>query len=207
MQPRHDVVKAGYVRYELLLCLQMYVFKPYAAHPTIPHIRSSSQSSRCRVRRSRSPCDHNQSGRADASADYAITHNLTPFISMQNHYSLMYREEEREMFPTLNMFGVGSIPWSPFACGLLRRPNAASSKGGDTDPYVHPPFPRCLPLRLFLTRPRPECARIRPDKTPLWQFVITVLPYQDPINCVRLSCYQAQIVKEFQVIQVSLYSF
>ena len=33
--------------------------------------------------------------------DYAITHKLTPFISMQNHYSLIYREEEREMFPTL----------------------------------------------------------------------------------------------------------
>ncbi|OJT11012.1 Versiconal hemiacetal acetate reductase [Trametes pubescens] len=67
---------------------------------------------------------------------YAITHNLTPFISMQNHYSLMYREEEREMFPTLKMFGVGSIPWSPLARGLLSRPNAASSKRGDTDPSM-----------------------------------------------------------------------
>lgn len=35
--------------------------------------------------------------------DYAITHNLTPFISMQNHYNLLYREEEREMFPTLKV--------------------------------------------------------------------------------------------------------
>ena len=35
--------------------------------------------------------------------DYAITHNLTPFVSMQNHYSLLYREEEREMFPTLKV--------------------------------------------------------------------------------------------------------
>ena len=35
--------------------------------------------------------------------DYAITHKLTPFISMQNHYSLCYREEEREMFPTLEV--------------------------------------------------------------------------------------------------------
>lgn len=56
------------------------------------------------------------------SADYAITHNLTPFISMQNHYSLVYREEEREMFPTLKHFGVGSIPWSPLARGFLTRP-------------------------------------------------------------------------------------
>lgn len=36
-------------------------------------------------------------------ADYAITHNLTPFISMQNHYNILYREEEREMMPTLKV--------------------------------------------------------------------------------------------------------
>lgn len=35
--------------------------------------------------------------------DYAINNNLTPFISMQNHYNLIYREEEREMFPTLKV--------------------------------------------------------------------------------------------------------
>ena len=35
--------------------------------------------------------------------DYAITHGLTPFISMQDHHSLIYREEEREMFPTLKV--------------------------------------------------------------------------------------------------------
>ncbi|KAI0806628.1 aryl-alcohol dehydrogenase [Fomes fomentarius] len=57
-----------------------------------------------------------------AMQNYAITHNLTPFISMQNQYSLAYREEEREMFPTLKMFGVGSIPWSPLAQGVLARP-------------------------------------------------------------------------------------
>ena len=35
--------------------------------------------------------------------NYAIANNLTPFISMQNHYNLVYREEEREMFPTLKV--------------------------------------------------------------------------------------------------------
>ncbi|OJT08542.1 Versiconal hemiacetal acetate reductase [Trametes pubescens] len=68
--------------------------------------------------------------------NYAITHNLTPFISMQNHYSLVYREEEREMFPSLKMFGVGSIPWSPLARGLLTRPVNASSKRGDVDRFI-----------------------------------------------------------------------
>ncbi|OJT13665.1 Versiconal hemiacetal acetate reductase [Trametes pubescens] len=64
---------------------------------------------------------------------YAITHNLTPFISMQNHYSLLYREEEREMYPTLKLFGVGSIPWSPLSRGLLTRPLGAESKRGNSD--------------------------------------------------------------------------
>ena len=41
-------------------------------------------------------------------ADYAINNNLTPFISMQNHYNLIYREEEREMIPTLKV-GIASL--------------------------------------------------------------------------------------------------
>ncbi|KAF8606457.1 Aldo/keto reductase [Ceratobasidium sp. AG-I] len=54
--------------------------------------------------------------------NYAINNKLTPFISMQNFHNLLYREEEREMVPTLKMFGVGMIPWSPLAGGLLTRP-------------------------------------------------------------------------------------
>ncbi|KAJ7650041.1 Aldo/keto reductase [Roridomyces roridus] len=59
-----------------------------------------------------------------AMQNYAIANNLTPFISMQNHYNLLYREEEREMFPTLKYLGVGAIPWSPLARGALTRPLA-----------------------------------------------------------------------------------
>lgn len=71
-----------------------------------------------------------------AMQNYAITHNLTPFISMQNHYSLLYREEEREMMPTLKMFGVGSIPWSPLARGLLCRPfGEQKTKRTESDPW------------------------------------------------------------------------
>jgi 1-deoxyxylulose-5-phosphate synthase len=43
----------------------------------------------------------------------------TPFVSMQNHYNLVYREEEREMIPLCLDQGVGVIPWSPLARGLL----------------------------------------------------------------------------------------
>ncbi|MGZ3499540.1 MAG: aldo/keto reductase [Vulcanimicrobiaceae bacterium] len=45
--------------------------------------------------------------------------NLTRFVSMQNHYNLVYREEEREMIPLCLDQGVGLIPWSPLARGLL----------------------------------------------------------------------------------------
>ncbi len=43
----------------------------------------------------------------------------TKFISMQNHYNLIYREEEREMIPLLEDSGIGMIPWSPLARGTL----------------------------------------------------------------------------------------
>lgn len=72
----------------------------------------------------------------NAMQNYAINNKLTPFISMQNHYSLVYREEEREMMPTLKQFGVGCIPWSPLARGLLTRPLTEQTKRGDTDWYL-----------------------------------------------------------------------
>ncbi len=49
----------------------------------------------------------------------ARLNHWTPFISMQNHYNLIYREEEREMIPMCIDMGVGVIPWSPLARGFL----------------------------------------------------------------------------------------
>ncbi|RDB25335.1 Versiconal hemiacetal acetate reductase [Hypsizygus marmoreus] len=71
-----------------------------------------------------------------AMQNYAIANKLTPFISMQNHHNLIYREEEREMFPTLKYFGVGAIPWSPLARGLLTRPLSEDTKRGSTDMFI-----------------------------------------------------------------------
>ncbi|KEP50313.1 putative aryl alcohol dehydrogenase [Rhizoctonia solani 123E] len=71
-----------------------------------------------------------------AMQNYAINNRLTPFISMQNHYNLLYREEEREMIPTLKMFGVGMIPWSPLARGALARPPNESSLRSQSDPFA-----------------------------------------------------------------------
>ncbi|KAF8736722.1 Aldo kereductase, partial [Rhizoctonia solani] len=62
-----------------------------------------------------------------AMQNYAINNKLTPFISMQSQYNLIYREQEREMIPTLKMFGVGMIPWSPLSQGVLSRPYSQTS--------------------------------------------------------------------------------
>ena len=52
----------------------------------------------------------------------ADLHRWTRFISMQNHYNLLYREEEREMLPLCRNEGIGVMPWSPLARGRLTRP-------------------------------------------------------------------------------------
>jgi hypothetical protein len=52
----------------------------------------------------------------------AQAHGWTRFVSMQDQYSLIHREEEREMFGLLANQGVGSIPWSPLSGGLVTRP-------------------------------------------------------------------------------------
>ena len=64
-----------------------------------------------------------------AKAQYVAEHHgWTRFVSMQNHYNLLYREEEREMIPLCRDQGVGLIPWSPLARGhLARAPEAKAT--------------------------------------------------------------------------------
>lgn len=59
----------------------------------------------------------------------------TEFVSMQDHYNLMYREEEREMLPLCRDSGVAFLPWSPLARGRLARPpqQAAATERGRAD--------------------------------------------------------------------------
>jgi 1-deoxyxylulose-5-phosphate synthase len=63
----------------------------------------------------------------------AHLHGWTPFVSMQDQYSLLYREEEREMFGLLADQGVGSIPYSPLAKGRVARPagDAGTARAAD----------------------------------------------------------------------------
>jgi aryl-alcohol dehydrogenase-like predicted oxidoreductase len=64
-------------------------------------------------------------------------HGWTRFASMQNHYNLLYREEEREMLGLCQAEGIGVLPWSPLARGRLTRPweDQASTPRGQTDEY------------------------------------------------------------------------
>jgi aryl-alcohol dehydrogenase-like predicted oxidoreductase len=72
-----------------------------------------------------------------AKAQYlADQHGWTRFVSMQNHYNLLYREEEREMMPFCKDQGIGVIPWSPLARGRLTRPwQQESTKRSETDQF------------------------------------------------------------------------
>jgi aryl-alcohol dehydrogenase-like predicted oxidoreductase len=72
-----------------------------------------------------------------AKAQHAAEkHGWTKFVSMQNLYNLLYREEEREMIPLCRDQGVGLIPWSPLARGYLARgPGAAGTKRHETDRF------------------------------------------------------------------------
>jgi aryl-alcohol dehydrogenase-like predicted oxidoreductase len=65
----------------------------------------------------------------------AERHGWTRFVSMQNHYNLLYREEEREMLPLCIDQGVGVIPWSPLARGLLTREWDETSGRSETDEF------------------------------------------------------------------------
>ena len=65
----------------------------------------------------------------------ADRHGWTRFVSMQNHYNLAYREEEREMLPLCADQGIGVIPWSPLARGKLTRDWDESTARAQTDQF------------------------------------------------------------------------
>ncbi len=71
----------------------------------------------------------------------ADRHGWTRFVTMQNHYNLIYREEEREMLPFCHDQGIGVIPWSPLARGFLagnrRRTDRGETVRAKTDEFAH----------------------------------------------------------------------
>jgi aryl-alcohol dehydrogenase-like predicted oxidoreductase len=75
----------------------------------------------------------------------AERHGWTRFVTMQNHYNLLYREEEREMLPLCRDQGVGVIPWSPLARGKLTRPWSITTERADTDVFGRSLYERASP--------------------------------------------------------------
>jgi aryl-alcohol dehydrogenase (NADP+) len=71
----------------------------------------------------------------------ADLHGYARFVSMQNHYNLIYREEEREMNPLCRAEGVALIPWSPLARGFLAGNRRSEDKGetvrAKSDEFAH----------------------------------------------------------------------
>jgi aryl-alcohol dehydrogenase-like predicted oxidoreductase len=65
----------------------------------------------------------------------ARQHRWTPFVSMQNFYNLLYREEEREMLPLCADARIAVLPWSPLARGRLARASDTETPRTRTDPY------------------------------------------------------------------------
>ncbi|MFF1515807.1 aldo/keto reductase [Streptomyces sp. NPDC058305] len=65
----------------------------------------------------------------------AALHGWTKFVSMQNHYNLLYREEEREMLPLCADQGVGVLPWSPLARGRLTRDGDTATERSRNDDF------------------------------------------------------------------------
>jgi 1-deoxyxylulose-5-phosphate synthase len=74
------------------------------------------------------------------------TNGWTKFISMQDHYNLVYREEEREMIPLCIDQGIGLIPWSPMARGFFAG-NRKPGGGGETERANSDPFAKGLYFR------------------------------------------------------------
>ena len=93
----------------------------------------------------------------------AQSYGWTRFVSMQNHYNLVYREEEREMIPLCIDQGVGLIPWSPMARGFFAGDRKRGG-GGETARAKNDPFANNLYFReedFVVAEPVAEVARGR----------------------------------------------
>ena len=96
-------------------------------------------------------------------------HGWTQFVSMQNHYNLIYREEEREMNPLCRAEGIGLIPWSPLARGFLagnrQRGRKDATLREEHDDYGH---------SLVLRRRRLRHRRSRSSRSPRRKGVLPI---------------------------------
>ena len=79
----------------------------------------------------------------------ADAHGWTRFASMQNHYTLLYREDERELIPVSRQFGMSLTPYSPLASGHLTRPSWGSdSVRSTTDDVMRSKYDRAMEMNM-----------------------------------------------------------
>jgi aryl-alcohol dehydrogenase-like predicted oxidoreductase len=111
----------------------------------------------------------------------AERHGWTRFVSMQNHYNLLYREEEREMAPLCRDQGVGMIPWSPLARGRLARgPEAKETKRSETDRFGKPLYSSMAQADLQVIAALDQVAKAR--KLPHAQVALAWLLQKDGVT-------------------------
>ena len=121
--------------------LQIHRFDPdVPVEETMQALHDVVQAGKVRLTSARRRCGAWRFAKMQA---VARAHGWTPFVSMQDQYNLVQREEEREMFGLLADEGVGSLPWSPLAAGLVARPwgEKGTTRGAgnpDTDPKGRP---------------------------------------------------------------------
>ncbi len=100
----------------------------------------------------------------------AEQHGWTRFVSMQNHYNLLYREEEREMIPLCLEDGIGIIPWSPLARGRLARPwKSESTKRAETDRFGNSMYSETEDQDGAVVDRLEAMAKQREWRRPLWR--------------------------------------
>ncbi|MFC9931410.1 aldo/keto reductase [Streptomyces sp. NPDC127190] len=121
----------------------------------------------------------------------AELHGWTKFVSMQNHYNLLYREEEREMLPLCADQGVGVLPWSPLARGRLTRDWETATERSANDAFGS---------RLYLESDRDiveAVTRIAQDRgVPRAQVALAWLLHQDTVAAPIVGAAKPQHIED-----------
>ncbi|HEX8465228.1 MAG TPA: aldo/keto reductase [Abditibacterium sp.] len=106
----------------------------------------------------------------------------TRFVSMQNHYNLLYREEEREMMGLCEAEGIGVIPWSPLARGRLTRPpqDEPSTKRAATDQFGNSMYRQTESADLAVIQATQKLAEAR--GVPMAQIALAWMLHKSPVT-------------------------
>jgi aryl-alcohol dehydrogenase (NADP+) len=126
---------------------------------------------------------------------------LTRFVSMQNHYNAVYREEEREMLPLCREEGIAVIPWSPLARGFVagnRRPeDLGDTVRSRTDDFSHKLYYQPVALAWMLTKPDVTAPIIGASKMGHLEDLVAALDVRLEESEIRRieECYQPHSVR------------